>query len=184
MLGRLYLHNIHREQRTSGHLARPRSEYLSTIEVSPSRLHAPLSGPRTTCGDARVDVAKVAKAAAKVAKVARPPTGASHPMVGVAPTQTILPGSRPHESAAVGGLPRFAPDQPKNAGAQQGRVEAASAPAPTARDMCGLETCAGPRQMRAPGMCGTGETCAGMRRQACWRTGGLTAVQKSANKPT
>ena len=117
MLGRLYLHNIHREQRTSGHLARPRSDYLSTIEVSPSRLHAPLSGPRTTCGDARVDVAKVAKAAAKVAKVARPPTGASHPMVGVAPTQTILPGSRPHESAAVGGLPRFAPDQPKDAGA-------------------------------------------------------------------
>ena len=179
MLGRLHIHNVQRTQPTSGHLARPRSDYLSTIEVSPPR-----SPGLYTCGDARVDVAKVAKAAAKVAKVARPPTGASHPMVGVAPTQTILPGSRPHESAAVGGLPRFAPDQPKNAGAQQGRVEAASAPAPTARDMCGLETCAGPRQMRAPGMCGTGETCAGMRRQARWRTGGLTAVQKSANKPT
>ena len=53
-----------------------------------------------------------------------------------------------------------------------------------------LETCAGSRHVRArdkcgaPGMCGTGETCEGMRRQARWRTGGLTAVQKSANQPT
>ena len=99
-------------------------------------------------------------------------------MVGVAPTQTILPGSRPHESAAVGGLPRFAPDQPKNAGAQQGRVEAASAPAPTARDMCGLETCAGPRQMRAPGMCGTGETCAGGAAARRGRRGGSRHMRR------
>ena len=92
MLGRLHIHNVQRTQPTSGHLARPRSDYLSTIEVSPPR-----SPGLYTCGDARVDVAKVtakvAKAAAKVAKVARPPTGASHPMVGVAPTQTVLPGS-------------------------------------------------------------------------------------------
>ena len=126
MLGRLHIHNVQRTQPTSGHLARPRSDYLSTIEVSPPR-----SPGLYTCGDARVDVAKVtakvAKAAAKVAKVARPPTGASHPMVGVAPTQTILPGSRPHESAAVGGLTHCAPDRLEEGSTKERRLRSVQA---------------------------------------------------------
>ena len=71
-------------------------------------LDSTIRSPDYTCGDARVDVAKVAakvaKAAAKVVKVAKPPTGASHPMVGGHPRRKQRSQAADHQSAAVGGL--------------------------------------------------------------------------------
>ena len=102
MLGSLHIHNVQRTQHTSGRLARPRSDYLSTIEVSPPR-----SPGLYTCGDARVDVAKVtakvAKAAAKVAKVVKVVKVAEElqvvqPRRGIAPS-TARPPVEPSREA-------------------------------------------------------------------------------------